>query len=127
MGSRLLVVDDDDGIRRLVTAVLRRQRYEVEEARDGYEAIAKLTVRDYDLMFLDLMMPVRDGYAVLAFLKEQQVEHKCVVVMTAAGARGTKDLDRTLVHRVLHKPFDIGDILVAAQECVGLPPAEPEA
>jgi two-component system response regulator ResD len=117
MGSRLLVVDDDDAIRRLVSAVLRRQSYEVEEARDGSEAIGKLAARDYDAMFLDLMMPVRDGYEVLAYLRERRIDRKCVVVMTAAGTRGTRDLDLTLVHRVLHKPFDIADILAAADEC----------
>jgi DNA-binding response OmpR family regulator len=115
---RFLVVDDDDAIRRLVSAVLRRQRFETEEARDGREAIGKLGANTYDALFLDLMMPVCDGYQVLAFLREQQeVERKCVVVMTAAGQRGTRDLDLSLVHRVLHKPFDIQDVIAAATEC----------
>jgi CheY-like chemotaxis protein len=114
MTPRFLVVDDDDGIRRLVSAVLRRQQYDLDEARHGGEAIAKLTDRAYDVLFLDLMMPVCTGYQVLAFMREQQIERKCVVVMTAAGTRGTNELDLTLVHRVLHKPFDLEDVLTAA-------------
>jgi CheY-like chemotaxis protein len=109
-----LVVDDDDAIRRLVSKVLHRQDYEIEEARNGREAIEKLGDRDYDGLFLDLMMPVSNGYDVLAFLREQEVSRKCVVVMTAAGVRGTRELDRTLVHRVLHKPFDLVDLVDAA-------------
>ncbi len=119
MPLRVLVVDDDDAIRRLVSAVLRRQQFETDEARDGREAIGKMAGSAYDALFLDLMMPVCDGYQVLAFMREQQVERKCVVVMTAAGMRGTRDLDLSLVHRVLHKPFDIQDVIAAAMECVG--------
>jgi CheY-like chemotaxis protein len=115
---RFLVVDDDDGIRRLVSTVLRRQEYEIEEASNGQEAIEKLGDRAYDGLFLDLMMPVCTGYQVLAFMREQQIERKCVVVMTAAGARGTRNLDDVLVHRVLHKPFDLADILDAAAKVV---------
>ena len=119
MTPRFLVVDDDDGIRRLVRAVLRRQKYETEEARDGREAIEKLSIHAYDVLFLDLMMPICNGYEVLAFMQRQQIDRKCVVVMTAAGTRGTNELDMTLVNRVLHKPFDIADVLSAAAECYG--------
>jgi CheY-like chemotaxis protein len=116
MAMRVLVVDDDDGIRRLVGTILRRQQYEVDDAFDGQEAIEKLTDRGYDALFLDLMMPRCNGYEVLAFLRQQEIDHKCVVVMTAAGTRGTRDLDTGLVHRVLHKPFDVRDVISAAEE-----------
>lgn len=117
MATRFLVVDDDDGIRRLVTTVLRRQSYDVDHAADGREAIEKWSDRGYDALFLDLMMPRCNGYEVLAFLRQQEVVRKCVVVMTAAGWRGTRELDLALVHRVLHKPFDIDDVISAAAEC----------
>lgn len=109
-----LVIDDDDGIRSLVSLVLRRQQYAVEAASDGRQAIEKLRDRAYGGLFLDLMMPVCNGFEVLAFLREQQIGRKCVVVMTAASVRGTRALDLTLVHRVLHKPFDLGDLVDAA-------------
>lgn len=124
-----LIVDDDVAIRRLVSVVLRRQRYESDEASNGREAIEKLTDRSYDALFLDLMMPVCNGHEVLAFLRQQQIqrkcERKCVVVMTAAGTRGMRDLDPTLVHRVLHKPFDLVDVLDAAAACLAPRSMEP--
>jgi CheY-like chemotaxis protein len=124
---RFLIVDDDDAIRRLVVAVLRRQQYETDVARDGREAIEKLSAARYDVLFLDLMMPVCTGYEVLEFMREQQgIVRKCVVVMTAAGTRGMSHLDLTLVHRVLHKPFDIADILAAAAECIAEAPTPPQ-
>jgi CheY-like chemotaxis protein len=118
MPGRFLIVDDDDGIRGLVSAVLRRKEYETDEARNGQEAIDKLTDHAYDALFLDLMMPVRNGYEVMAFLQERNDRRKCVVVMTAAGTRGVRDLDPALVVRVLHKPFDIADVVDAAAMCI---------
>lgn len=109
-----LVVDDDAGIRSLVQVVLRRQQYAVAVAADGREAIEMLRDRRYDALFLDLMMPICNGHQVLAFLQEQQIVRKCVVVMTAAGARQTRELDTNLVHRVLHKPFDLRDLIASA-------------
>ena len=124
-----LIVDDDDAIRRLVSVVLRRERYETDDAANGKEAIEKLAARSYDVLFLDLMMPVCDGHEVLAFLRDQDAPRRSVIVMTAAGTRGTRDLDPTLVHKVLHKPFDLDDILEAAGTCVAAcgraaPPAQ---
>ena len=117
VGTRFLVVDDDDGIRRLVATVLRRRQIDADEARDGREAIEKLSETSYAALVLDLMMPICTGHEVLAFLREQHIERKCVVIMTAAGTRGTRDLDLSLVHRVLHKPFELQDIVAAAEEC----------
>ena len=117
MGSpSFLIVDDDDAIRRLVSTVLRRERYETDDAANGKEAIEKLAARSYDALFLDLMMPICDGYEVLAFLRRQP-GRQSVVVMTA-DTRGTPDLDGTPVHRILHKPFDLADVLEAASACL---------
>jgi len=59
----VLVVDDDDAIRTLVERVLRREKFEVESARDGHEAIEKLSRNDYATILLDLMMPASTASA----------------------------------------------------------------
>lgn len=118
MGQRILVVDDDGAIRRLVTSVLRRARYETDEAADGREAIEKLTAGEYAAIFLDLMMPVCNGFEVIAFLRTRDDFRKCVVVMTAAGTRGTDLIDYTVVDRVIHKPFEITEIVESAEACI---------
>ncbi len=118
MSAHILVVDDDDGIRRLVAAVLKRHGYEIDEAHDGQEAIDRLDAESYDAVFLDLMMPVCNGYEVLDHLDHRAPGRQCVIVMTAAGTRGTRQLNGAPVHTVLHKPFDIQDILAAAEACV---------
>jgi CheY-like chemotaxis protein len=81
--GRILVVDDDDAIRTMVERVLRRERYDVDSARDGFEAIEKLSRQDYGTVLLDLMMPRVDGHGVLQFLETAAPTPPRVIVMTA--------------------------------------------
>ncbi|MFL6246095.1 MAG: response regulator [Thermoanaerobaculia bacterium] len=116
--KKILVVDDDDAIRNMVERVLRREHFEVESARDGFEAIEKLSRNDYATVLLDLMMPRVDGIGVLRFLEtERQAEPPRVIVMTAnlQGADETKEAKP--VFRVLPKPFDIHELVSHVREC----------
>lgn len=54
---KILVVDDEERIRRLLKMYLSREEYKIEEAEDGNEALAKALENEYDVILLDLMMP----------------------------------------------------------------------
>ena len=112
----ILVVDDDDAIRTMVERVLRREQFEVEAARDGHEAIEKLTRNDYGTVLLDLMMPRVDGHGVLRFL-EARPNPARVIVMTANMQGGSEAADAKPVFRVLSKPFDISQLISHVREC----------
>ena len=117
--KKILVVDDDDAIRTMVERVLRREHFEVESARDGFEAIEKLTRNDYGAILLDLMMPRVDGHGVLRFLEtERQAVTSRVIVMTASMTGACEATASPKAHRVLAKPFDIRDLLTHVSECV---------
>jgi CheY-like chemotaxis protein len=112
----ILIVDDDDAIRTMVERVLRREQFEVESARDGYEAIEKLTRNDYATVLLDLMMPRVDGHGVLRFLEKHPTPAP-VIVMTANTQGGSEAADAKPVFRVLSKPFDISQLISHVREC----------
>ncbi len=87
-GQIVLVVEDDEDIRETVAELLRAEGYSVATAGNGAEAIAYLrTNRKPCLMILDLMMPVMDGWAVLATLRDdpELAPALPVVVMSAAA------------------------------------------
>lgn len=114
--KRVLVVDDDDAIRSMVERVLKREHYDVESARDGFEAIEKLTRNDYTTILLDLMMPRVDGHGVLRYLEERP-KAPAVIVMTA-NMQGAQETARARpVFRVLSKPFDIRQLVSHVREC----------
>ena len=116
--KKVLVVDDDDAIRVMVERVLKREQFEVESARDGFEAIEKLTRNDYATILLDLMMPRVDGHGVLRYLEERPAPPS-VIVMTANvnGAHETRDARP--VFRILSKPFDILQLVSHVRDCTG--------
>jgi CheY-like chemotaxis protein len=114
----VLVVDDDDAIRTLVERVLRREKFVVDSARDGREAIEKLSRNDYGTILLDLMMPRVDGLGVLRFLETERPEClKSVIVMTA-NLHGAAEAARAKpAFRVVSKPFDLKQLIAHFREC----------
>ncbi|MED4757851.1 response regulator transcription factor [Priestia megaterium] len=81
--QRLLLVDDEDRIRRLLKMYLEKEGYIIEEAADGHEAIEKALHIDYDLIVLDLMMPGIDGIEVCKQIREKKVTP--IIMLTAKG------------------------------------------
>lgn len=115
----VLVVDDDDGVRSLVRAVLRRHGHDVDTARDGAEALDKIREEQYSLILLDLMMPKVDGLEVLEKVSENHIESDAlIVVMTAADDSLISQLDRRLVHGLIRKPFDIEELAEIVTESI---------
>ena len=119
--ERILVVDDDDAIRSMVERVLRRERFEVDVARDGHEAIEKLSANDYGTILLDLMMPRVDGHGVLRYLEtERQVTKPKVIVMTANLQGATETEKAKPVFRIVSKPFDIRQLVTHVRDCAAV-------
>jgi two-component system OmpR family response regulator len=86
--ARILVVDDDADLRRLIGDFLRGHGLEVEAARDAREMDAKLAEAPFDLIILDLMMPGEDGLSVLRRLRDET--RPAVIMLSAMG----QDTDR---------------------------------
>ena len=80
---KILVVDDEERIRRLLKMYLERENYVIEEAEDGNEALSKALEDDYDVILLDLMMPGKDGIEVCRELREKKATP--VIMLTAKG------------------------------------------
>lgn len=118
--KKILIVDDDDAIRTMVERVLKRERYEVESARDGFEAIEKLSQNDYATVLLDLMMPRVDGHGVLHYLESERGATKPHVIVMSANLHGASEtVTRKPVFRILPKPFDIQRLVADVRDCYG--------
>jgi CheY-like chemotaxis protein len=113
---RILVAEDDAGIRQLVATLLRRSDHTVVLAADGTEAVEALSREPFDVVVLDLMMPSSDGFDVLEVIKTHHPS-TCVIVLTAAGPMliGGRDLSRA--NFVIPKPFDLEELVQLAATC----------
>jgi len=83
-GARLLIADDDDGIRGLLTAFFRKKGFEVTGVADGRAALEALCVGSIDVAILDVMMPGMTGLQVLEEARESGVK-AAIVIATAHG------------------------------------------
>lgn len=80
---KILIVDDEEGIRSIIKEYCEEEGYEVEEAETGKKALEKLKIKDYDMMILDIMMPEMDGYSML---KECPISRRIpTIVLSARG------------------------------------------
>jgi len=108
---RVLVVDDEPHVRELVTRALAAGGYEIESAADGNVGLALALAGDYQLVILDLVMPLTDGRQVLGQLRAQRPEQAILVLSclsdvttkVACLGSGAKDY--------LTKPFSLDELL----------------
>ncbi|HXH39966.1 MAG TPA: response regulator [Thermoanaerobaculia bacterium] len=111
----VLIVDDDEAIRTLVTRVFARRGDNVQSAVDGEAAIACLQEYDFDLVVLDLMMPRTDGFGVLSYLAARNAPRPRIIVMTAAVPTLVQQVPEELVVGVIAKPFDLAALVDLAE------------
>ncbi|HEV2720672.1 MAG TPA: response regulator [Thermoanaerobaculia bacterium] len=116
--KRVLVVDDDAGTRKLLSTVLLGRGLVVDEAGDGQQALDLIESQPYGVIVLDLLMPVIDGFSVVARLSA--LTPRPVVLVVSGAAHGVVDrLDPATVHGIIRKPFDaeeIADVVAACAE-----------
>lgn len=88
----ILIADDRASSRELLRTVLGRSGYEVIEAGDGEEAVARAREHNPDLILLDLQMPILDGYGVLAELRsDARFRDLPICALTASAMRGDRE------------------------------------
>ena len=111
--ARILAVDDDEKILRVIEALLIPHGYEVILARDGQEAITAMTGTKPDLVLMDIFMPNMDGYTALGAIKNDVATRDVPVIMvTAVGQELNKKLAEQLgAAGYITKPFKSPDLL----------------
>ncbi len=110
---KVLLVDDDERNIFALSAYLKAKKFKVETAADGKECLEKLQQLSVDVVLLDMMMPVMDGFETLGILRnEEQLKNNKVIALTALAMKG--DMERCIeagADDYCTKPVDI-DVLV---------------
>jgi DNA-binding response OmpR family regulator len=113
MKPRILVADDDDGLRQLLRLILSREGFEVFEAASGEQALALAAAVDPAVILLDVMMPGLDGYDVCRRLKsDQRTGDVPVVFVSAAEDVGRRnDMQKLGAAACIQKPIGPRDLV----------------
>lgn len=123
MMPTILLVDDDEPIRLLITAICTRLNILVEWAGDGATALKMLRRRSYDALLLDLMLPQQNGFEVLRELRACLPAMLArTIILTAASDATLRDFDGGGTLVMLRKPFEIDDLVDALVSCTSCQP-----
>lgn len=113
---RVLVLDDDISIQKLVSALLRREGLRVDVVGSGRRAIEFIEHNDYAVMLLDLMMPHEGGMTVISHLRETRPELLTrVVLLTATPDAVLKSIAKD-IFAVVKKPFTAADLVATVKQ-----------
>ena len=126
--TKVLVIDDSNTIRRSAEMFLRQAGYEVILAEDGFDALAKISDHQPQVIFVDIMMPRLDGYQTCALIKQNAILKTTPVIMLSSKD-GVFDRARGRLagsDRYLTKPFTKEALIEAVEQTLKLvlnPPA----
>jgi DNA-binding response OmpR family regulator len=117
---RVLFVDDDADMRRIVKDQLGPQGFVMDEAEDGAKAIAMLEKGNYNLMLLDINMPVKSGIDVLKFIKEKGLACKVIMLTGRVGFSVATETLKLGADDYITKPFNLDYLLFAIKRVMGM-------
>jgi|GEM_PF-3812364 len=109
--QRVLLVEDDRLLARSLAEAIGEKGLHVDVTADATEAIRMLQENKYNVLVVDLILPVGSGFEIIRSIKERG-DHAslAVIVITGAEASALVDLDRTVVNTLLFKPLDFSQL-----------------
>ena len=123
-GKKILIVDDEAGIRELLSDFLKPKGYEILTAENGLEALEKAAQFLPNLIFLDIMMPKMDGWQALAQLRMKEETKDIPVIMLTARSETEALLRSEHEHAVDYfiKPVNLEELSIFIKRYIDLRP-----
>ena len=122
--KRILVIDDEDAARRVLTRALKMYGYEVLEADDGVKGMRQCRETLPDAVITDIFMPEQDGLETITAMRAQWPEIK-IIAVSGGGNMGHLDILHAAramgASKVLTKPFDLAEMKAVLEDVVGAP------
>jgi len=111
--GKVLVIDDELGIREGCKRALTSQGFTVDVAQDGLDGLAKIKANGYDVILLDIMMPGIGGIELLSLIREHDPEAVCIIITGYGTVQVAVNAIKRGAYDFLTKPFTVDDLLLA--------------
>jgi len=121
---RILIVEDSPTMRQLLVFALKRMKgVQIVEAQDGMDGLRKVTSDHFDLMFVDINMPVMDGLKLISLIRSDAgLAEMPICVITTEGAKDDRERAIALgANEYLTKPIQANKVLAIARDLLKLP------
>jgi two-component system response regulator PilR (NtrC family) len=113
--SSVLVVDDEEALRTVLSGELANEGYDVKAAADGDEAISEVEKSPFDLVLLDIKMPRMSGFEVLKYIKVNHAKTKVVMLTGFADLKNAIESKKLGADDFVSKPYDLVDLLTTIE------------
>jgi len=120
MGYSILIVDDDQELRRLYRTILEREGYSVDEAANGAEALKYLMSYTPDVLVMDMLMPMLGGESVMKRIQQMPGLENMRIVILTAYPRFRESAQFLQADQFLVKPVKPNDMLHAIEAALGV-------
>lgn len=117
--NKILVVDDEEALRTVLSTELEGEGYQVSTAADGEEAIKILGSQQFHLILLDIKMPNVDGFEVLKYVKQNQPTTKVIMLTGFADLKNAIESKKLGAEDFVSKPYDLVDLLTTVERVLG--------
>jgi CheY-like chemotaxis protein len=117
--STILVAEDDDALRSVLTAILRREGYQVLEAADGIRVVRLLAEQEVDALLLDVRLGVDDGIALGHELRRERPDLPIVLMSGDSSEAEARQRAVGLTDVFLQKPVSLPEVTATVEELVG--------
>lgn len=114
--KRVLIVDDEEGYRKVLSNSLTDLGYETKAVNNGFEALEEIKRRRYSIILLDVQMPGMDGIELLDQLQRIRFISHIVIITAYTGEDIVREAIRKGAKKVITKPFSIDDIEICLNE-----------
>jgi DNA-binding NtrC family response regulator len=114
--GRIIVIDDDEGIRKVVAEALKSEGYLVDTASSGKEAVEKSRSNFYNLALIDIRLPDMEGTRLLTSMKETTPEMIKIILTGYPGLQNAIDALNKGAHGYLVKPINMAELLRTVEQ-----------
>ncbi|GAW33729.1 transcriptional regulatory protein YycF [Roseovarius sp. A-2] len=121
MKKKVLLIEDEPNIIEAVSFILSRDGWEVKTHSNGHDAMETVRLRTPDLIILDVMLPGKSGFDILAEIRgDAEFAETPVLMLTARGQMKDREMaEKAGASQYMTKPFSNADVLAAVRDLVG--------
>ncbi len=118
--ATILIVEDEDKLRRILKIMLMQKNYHILEAANGRQAIETLKENDIDLVISDIKMPEMDGFELLEYIQKENIPVPVIFITAFATIESAVEAMKKGVIDYIQKPFEEEKILITVEKALGI-------
>ena len=120
--KKILLVEDEERIRKIINIIIRGEDIEIDEAEDGALALEKIKKNTYDLVILDIMIPEIDGFGVLEEIRNDERTSELPVIIVSARTSDRDILEglKGGANYYIPKPFEPQELISSLELILGI-------